>query len=180
LLESWQGQGEDAVAEYEKSIVVEAPLRAVYNQWTQFEEFPRFMEGVEEVRQLDDKRLHWRAKIAGVEREWHSEIVDQVPDRRIAWRNLRGAENAGAVLFDSVPEGTRVTLKLRYEPEGATENVGDALGFVSRRVSGDLERFKDFIEQRGRETGGWRGEIHGRTVNRDPDSSDTDPSFGRR
>jgi uncharacterized membrane protein len=148
----------------EKSIVVDAPIRQVYNQWTQFEEFPLFMEGVDEVRQLDDKRLHWRATIGGVEKEWHAEIVDQVPDQRIAWKNLRGAENAGADLFESAPDGTKVTLKLTYDPEGATENVGDALGFVSRRVEGDLERFKKFIEDRGRATGAWRGEIHGKKV----------------
>ena len=156
------------MAEIEKSIVVNAPLREVYNQWTQFEDFPRFMEGVLEVRQLDDKRLHWRARIGGIEKEWHAEIVDQVPDRRVAWRNLRGAENAGAVLFDAVPEGTKVTLKLTYEPDGATEAVGDALGLVSHRVEGDLERFKGFIEDRQRATGGWRGEIHGRDVHSDP------------
>jgi uncharacterized membrane protein len=155
------------MAEIEKSIVVNAPLREVYNQWTQFEDFPRFMEGVLEVRQLDDKRLHWRARIGGVEKEWHAEIVDQVPDRRVAWRNLRGAANAGAVLFDAVPGGTRVTLKLTYEPEGATETVGDVLGLVSHRVEGDLERFKAFIEDRQRATGGWRGEIHGRDVRPD-------------
>ncbi|HSD26060.1 MAG TPA: SRPBCC family protein [Vicinamibacteria bacterium] len=153
------------MAEIQKSIVVNAPLREVYNQWTQFEDFPRFMEGVLEVRQLDDKRLHWRARVGGVEKEWHAEIVDQVPDRRLAWRSLRGAENAGAVLFDAVPNGTRVTLKLRYDPEGAGESVGDALGFVSRRVEGDLERFKKFIEQRQHATGAWRGEIHGSEVN---------------
>jgi uncharacterized membrane protein len=152
------------MAEMEKSVVVHAPLREVYNQWTQFEDFPRFMEGVAEVRQLDDKRLHWRATVAGKEKEWHAEIVDQVPDRRIAWRALRGAENAGAVLFDAVPDGTRVTLKLVYDPEGAGEHVGDALGFVSRRVEGDLHRFTEFIEERQRATGGWRGEIHGRDV----------------
>ncbi len=154
------------MAEMEKSIVVDAPLREVYNQWTQFEEFPLFMEGVEEVRQIDDKRLHWRAKIGGAEKEWHAEIVDQVPDRRVAWKNLRGAANAGAVLFDSVPEGTRVTLKLVYEPEGPAEAIGDALGFLTRRVEGDLKRFKEFIEERGRATGGWRGEIHGRAVSK--------------
>jgi uncharacterized membrane protein len=157
------------MAEIEKSIVVNAPLREVYNQWTQFEDFPRFMEGVIEVRQLDDKRLHWRARIGGVEKEWHAEIVDQVPDRRVAWRNLRGTANAGAVLFDAVPEGTKVTLKLTYEPEGATENVGDVLGLVSHRVEGDLERFKGFIEGRQRATGAWRGEIHGREVRPDPE-----------
>jgi uncharacterized membrane protein len=154
------------MAEIEKSIVVDAPLRQVYNQWTQFEEFPLFMEGVEEVRQIDDKRLYWRAKVGGVEKDWHAEIVDQVPDRRVAWRNLRGAYNAGAVLFDPAPEGTRVTLKLVYEPEGATEKIGDALGVFERRVKGDLERFKDFIEERGRATGGWRGEIHGQHVSK--------------
>jgi uncharacterized membrane protein len=152
------------MAEIERSIDVEAPLREVYNQWTQFEEFPRFMEGVVEVRQIDEKRLHWRAKVGGTEKEWHAEIVDQVPDRRIAWKTLRGAETAGAVLFDPVPGGTRVTLKLVYDPEGVKENVGDLLGVVSRRVEGDLKRFKEFIEERGRATGGWRGEIHGQRV----------------
>ena len=154
------------MAEIEKSIVVEAPLRQVYDQWTQFEEFPLFMEGVEEVRQIDDKRLYWRAKVGGVEKEWHAEIVDQVPDRRVAWRNLRGTYNAGAVLFEPAPEGTRVTLKLVYEPEGATERIGDALGVLERRVEGDLDRFKEFIEERGRATGGWRGEIHGQAVSK--------------
>ena len=153
------------MAEIEKSIEVDAPLKDVYNQWTQFEEFPRFMEGVLAVRQLDEKRLHWRAKIGGVEKEWHSEIVDQVPDRRIAWKNLRGAWNAGAVLFEPVPGGTRVTLKLVYDPVGATENIGDKLGFVSRRVEGDLQRFQKFMEERKHATGAWRGEIHGRKVN---------------
>jgi uncharacterized membrane protein len=152
------------MAEMESSIVVDAPLREVYNQWTQFEDFPRFMEGVLAVRQLDDRRLHWRASVGGREREWHAEIVDQVPDRRIAWRSLRGALNAGAVLFESTPQGTKVTLKLLYEPEGATESIGSALGFVSRRVKGDLERFKEFMEDRERASGAWRGEIHGRSV----------------
>jgi uncharacterized membrane protein len=158
---------EDEMAEMEKSIVVDAPLREVYNQWTQFEEFPRFMEGVVEVRQLDDKRLYWRANIAGAEREWHAEIVDQTPDRRIAWKSLTGTDNGGAVLFRPLDgERTEVTLRIHYSPEGVTENVGDALGFVGRRVQGDLERFCDFMEERGRATGGWRGEIHGREVSR--------------
>ncbi|HVQ29640.1 MAG TPA: SRPBCC family protein, partial [Vicinamibacteria bacterium] len=117
-----------------------------------------------QVRQLDDKRLHWRAKVGGSEKEWEAEIVDQVPDQRIAWKNLLGAQNAGAVLFEAVPEGTKVTLKLVYEPEGVTEVVGDALGFLTRRVKGDLERFKEFMEDRERATGAWRGEIHGQTV----------------
>ena len=153
--------------EMEKSIVVDAPLREVYNQWTQFEEFPRFMDGVVEVRQIDDKRLYWRANIAGAEREWHAEIVDQTPDQRIAWRSLTGPENGGAVLFKPLADGrTEVTMRMQYNPEGMTENVGDALGFVGRRVQGDLERFCSFMEERGRATGGWRGEIHGQEVQR--------------
>lgn len=167
------------MAEMETSIVVDAPLREVYNQWTQFEDFPLFMEGVLEVRQLDDKRLHWRANVGGAEKEWHAEIVDQVPDRRIAWKNLRGALNAGAVQFESVPEGTRVTLKLAYGPEGPAEKIGDALGFVTRRVNGDLERFKEFMEGRQRATGAWRGEIHGRSVRQPEEASRHEkPSFG--
>jgi uncharacterized membrane protein len=153
------------MAELEKSIEVDAPLREVYNQWTQFEEFPQFMEGVVEVRQIDDKRLFWRANVAGAEREWHAEITDQTPDTRIAWKSVTGAENGGAVLFDARPEGkTKVTLRMQYNPEGVTENVGDALGFVGRRVQGDLERFRDLIEERRRASGGWRGEIHGSQV----------------
>ena len=155
------------MAEIEKSIDVEASIREVYNQWTQFEDFPRFMEGVIEVRQLDEKRLHWRAEIAGSEKEWHAEIVDQTPDQRIAWKHLRGADNAGAVLFEPLGRNrTKVTLRLVYTPEGPTETIGDALGFVSRRVEGDLGRFKKFIESRGRATGAWRGEIHGSSVTR--------------
>jgi uncharacterized membrane protein len=144
----------------EKSIEVEAALHEVYNQWTQFEEFPRFMEGVEEVRQLTDTRLHWRANIWGKTEEWEAEIYEQIPDRRIAWRSVAGAPNAGAVSF--APAGankTRVTLALNYQPLGAVEKVGDALGIVSARVEGDLKRFRDFIEERGRATGAWRGEI---------------------
>lgn len=149
----------------EKSIDVNAPLSAVYNQWTQFEEFPRFMEGVLEVRQLDDKRLHWRAKIAGKEKEWDAEIFEQVPDERIAWRSASGAMNTGQVWFQSLgPSETRISLKLNYDPEGAVENMAGALGVVGSRVQGDLKRFKEFIESRGHETGSWRGEIHGREI----------------
>jgi uncharacterized membrane protein len=144
----------------EKSIETDVPVQAAYNQWTQFEEFPKFMEGVKEVRQLDDKRLHWKAQVAGKEKEWDAEIVQQIPDQVIAWRSTSGASNAGEVRFDKAPAGkTRITLVLTYEPEGAVERVGDALGSVSRRVEGDLKRFKEFIEQHGRETGAWRGQI---------------------
>jgi uncharacterized membrane protein len=120
------------------------------------------MEGVEEVRQLDDKHLHWVAEIGGKKKEWDAEIYEQVPDHRIAWRSTTGTRNSGIV--DFLPKDshhTRVTLRMDYEPEGALERTGDALGTVSRRVEGDLERFKDFIQSRESETGGWRGEIHG-------------------
>ena len=146
----------------EKSIVVGVPVNTAYNQWTQFEEFPQFMEGVESVRQEGDTRLYWKANIAGKDIEWEAEITEQTPDRQIAWRSTTGTNNAGTVMFS--PEGgdqTRLTLRLEYEPEGFFENVGSALGFVDSRVEGDLERFKDFIESRGTETGAWRGEIHG-------------------
>ena len=144
----------------EKSIEVEAPLRAVYNQWTQFEEFSEFMDGVQEVRQIDEKRLYWRAEIAGKTADWEAEIYEQVPDTRIAWRSLTGAPNAGTVSFQELtPDLTRVNLMIDYQPLGAVEKIGDALGLVSGRVEGDLRRFKIFIEKRGVETGGWRGEI---------------------
>jgi uncharacterized membrane protein len=155
------------MASVEKSIEVNVPVRAAYNQWTQFEEFPRFMEGVEEVRQLDDKRLHWKAEIAGKTEEWDAEITEQIPDKRVAWTNTSGAKNAGVVTFHYVgPEKTRVNLVLDYEPAGAVENVGSALGLVDRRVKGDLDRFKEFIEARGHETGAWRGEIRNEDAER--------------
>ena len=152
------------MATIEQSIEVDAPLRPVYNQWTQFEEFPQFMEGVREVRQLDDKRLHWCAVVAGKEKEWDAEIVEQRPDERIAWTSRGGAWNSGVVTFHRLDDmRTKVMLQVEYDPQGVVENVGDALGVVSGRIKGDLERFKEFIERRGRETGGWRGEIqHGR------------------
>lgn len=144
----------------ERTIEVAAPRAAVYNQWTQFEDFPRFMEGVQEVHQMGSTRLHWKAAVAGVAKEWDSEIVEQVPESRIAWRSLTGAENSGVVRFEDCPAGTRVSLQLSYSPEGVLESLGDALGLLGRRIDGDLARFKKFIEARGRETGAWRGEIH--------------------
>ncbi|MBA4147852.1 MAG: SRPBCC family protein [Verrucomicrobia bacterium] len=146
----------------EKSIDVNAPIRAVYNQWTQFEEFPRFMDGIDQVQQLDNVRLHWKATVAGKTKEWDSEIVEQTPDKIISWRSIAGASNSGTVRFEAVDANTtKVLLNLNYEPESATEKVGGALGVASGKVEGDLKRFKEFIEQRGAETGGWRGEIHG-------------------
>ncbi len=148
------------MATVERSIEVNVPLKAVYNQWTQFEEFPRFMEGVKEVRQMGDKNLHWRAEIAGKDEEWDAEITEQHPDHRIAWRSTTGAPNAGVVTFHHIDDNTtRVMLQLDYEPQGVVEAVGSALGVVERRVKGDLERFKAFIEERGSATGAWRGEI---------------------
>lgn len=146
------------MSDHQKSIVVDRPVTTVYNQWTQFEEFPQFMEGVEQVTQLDDKRLHWVAEIAGARREWDAEIVDQVPDRRIAWRSLDGTPNGGVVTFTPEGNGTRVNLDLDVEPQGVVEKIGDKLGFVSKQAEGDLKRFKQFIESRGAETGGWRGQ----------------------
>lgn len=149
------------MATIEKSIAVEKPIQTVYNQWTQFEDFPEFMEGVEKVTQLDDTHLHWVAKIGPVEREWDAEIVQQIPDQAIAWRATDGSQNTGAVTFKSVAaDTTEVTLELEFEPQGLTEKAGDALGFVSKRAEGDLKRFKSFIEEQGRETGAWRGEVN--------------------
>jgi uncharacterized membrane protein len=149
----------------QKTIEVEAPVTTVYNQWTQFEQFPEFMEGVEEVKQLDDKHLHWVADIGGRKKEWDAEIIEQVPDEVIAWRSTTGAPNAGTVNFQPKdPNHTVVTLRMNYEPEGAMEKAGDSLGLVSRRVEGDLKRFRDFVQQRTTETGAWRGEIHGDRV----------------
>jgi uncharacterized membrane protein len=144
----------------EKSIEVNVPVRTAYNQWTQFEEFPRFMEGVKEVTQLDDTRLHWKAAIAGQDKEWDAEITEQTPDQRIAWTSRGGAINGGVVTFHRLSDArSKVMLQLEYAPQGVVESVGDALGVVSLRVQGDLERFKEFIEKRGRETGAWRGRV---------------------
>ncbi len=143
-----------------ESVDVSVPVRTAYNQWTQFEEFPQFMEGVEEIRQLDDKRLFWKTKIAGIAREFEAEITEQHPDHRVAWKSIGGAHHAGVVTFHRLSDTTsRVTVQLDTEPEGIVEKAGDALGIVKRRVKGDLERFKELIESRGVESGAWRGEV---------------------
>ena len=143
-----------------QSVEVAVPVTTAYNQWTQFEEFPRFMEGVEEVRQVDDSHLHWVAEIAGKREEWDAEITEQHPDERVAWKATGGKGNAGVVTFHRLNDDeTRVTVQLDWQPEGVVENVGAALGFDDRQVSKDLDRFKELIEARGRETGAWRGEI---------------------
>ena len=145
----------------EKSVEVAAPVRAVYNQWTQFEEFPRFMAGVKEVRQLDDTHVHWRAEIWGRDEEWEAQITEQVPDQRISWKSVSGPANAGTVRFESIePQSTRVRLTMGYEPRGVVERFGDALGLFSARVQSTVEEFKKFMEARGMESGGWRGRVH--------------------
>lgn len=144
----------------EKSIDVDVPVRAAYDQWTQFESFPQFMAGVESVQQLDDTHLHWKAEIGGVTREWDAEVVDQQPDERVTWRSTDGTTNAGTVSFAEKAPGTRVTLRLEFEPEGIVEKTADVLNIVDRRAEQDLERFKAFIEERnGAPTGAWRGEV---------------------
>ena len=150
---------------FESSIVVDVPVRVAYDQWTQFEEFPRFMDNVERVEQLDAKRLHWVAEIAGQKKEWTAEITDQTPDTRIAWRTTSGDQNDGAVLFGSHgPNQTEVTLRVDVDPQGPIETIGANLGILEAAVKSDLEHFKQFIESRGTPTGAWQGEIHGDEV----------------
>jgi uncharacterized membrane protein len=148
------------MASVTQSIDVHQGLSTVYNQWTQFETFPQFMEGVKKVRQLDDTHLHWVAEIAGREREWDAEITEQIPDQRISWTAVSGAANGGIVTFAPLSGGmTRVDLRIEYEPQDWMEKAAQATGLVEMRVRGDLERFKEFIEARGEETGGWRGRV---------------------
>ena len=143
-----------------ESIDVDVPVRTAYDQWTQFEEFPLFMEGVEKVEQLDDTRIAWTAEIGGIKKHWTAEITEQLPDERVAWHAVEGAKNAGVVTFHRLDDRkTRVTLQLEVEPEGPVESIGDALGLVGRQAKGDMERFKTFIESRGTETGAWRGTV---------------------
>jgi len=147
----------------EKKIEVAVPVSTVYNQWTQFEEFPRFMEGVQQVEQLSDERLHWVAEVAGKKKDWTARITRQVPDEVLAWTSEGGATNNGTVIFHSLdPEKTEVEVHMEVMPEDFQEQVGGALGFVGRQIEGDLKRFKEFIETHGTETGAWRGEVsHG-------------------
>ncbi len=143
-----------------KTIEVDRPVRSVYNQWTQFEDFPRFMAGVKQVTQIDDTHVHWEAEIWGRNVEWDAEITEQDPDRRISWRSINGTPNAGTVRFEPLGEDrTRVRLVMAYEPQGAVENVGDALGLLDARVQSTVRDFKKFIESRGTETGSWRGSV---------------------
>jgi uncharacterized membrane protein len=144
----------------EESVEVNVPVSTAYNQWTQFEEFPKFMEGIKDVRQLDDTHLHWVAEIGGHTEEWDAEITEQKPDERIAWKATGGKQNAGVVTFHRLSDQTsKIMLQLDWESEGMVEKIGAALGQDDRKVEGDLERFKDLIERRGTESGAWRGEV---------------------
>jgi uncharacterized membrane protein len=144
----------------EKVIEVGCPIHTVYNQWTQFEEFPRFMPGVKEVRQLDDTHVHWHVQIWGKEEEWDAEITEQEPDKRVSWKSVSGPPNAGTVRFEPLgPNRTRVRLVMAYEPQGTVESAGNTAGVFSARVQNTIDGFKQFIEAQGQETGGWRREI---------------------
>jgi uncharacterized membrane protein len=149
------------MSQVQKSIDVDVPVHAAYNQWTQFETFPQFMSGVESITQVDDTHTHWVTDIAGIEREFDAEIVEQHPDERVAWRSTGGeSKHAGVVTFHRLAEDkTRVMVQIDWEPTSLVEKVGSAIHLDDQRVAGDLERFKEFIEARGRETGGWRGDV---------------------
>jgi uncharacterized membrane protein len=144
-----------------ESVDVDVPIRIAYNQWTQFEDFPQFMSGVTEIRQLDDTTTHWKTDIDGVKREFDATITEQLPDERVAWTSTEGSKQAGVVTFHRLADSrTRVTCQMDFEPQGFAETAGDKLGFLDRQVKGDMKRFKDFIESRGGvETGGWRGQV---------------------
>ncbi|MGA6162162.1 SRPBCC family protein [Amycolatopsis magusensis] len=143
-----------------ETVEVGVPVSTAYNQWTQFESFPEFMEGVEEVRQLDDTHTHWKVKIGGAEREFDATITEQHPDERVAWRSDDGPRHAGVITFHRIDDNrTRVTAQMDIDPEGFIENVGDKLGVLDRRIKGDMKRFESFIESRGRESGSWRGDV---------------------
>ena len=157
---SSDGQGRSNIQETEESIDIDVPVRTAYNQWTQFEEFPRFMATVESVEQIDDSHLHWRANVAGKMKEWDAELTQQIPDQMIEWRSTNGPKNGGVVTFNKIREGkTRVKLRMWYEPETTMEKVGGALGGVKLTAKGNLMRFAQMLEKRGQETGAWRGEI---------------------
>lgn len=144
----------------DKSVEVDQPISTVYNQWTQFEDFPRFMDGVERIEQVDDRHTHWVVKVAGATREWDAEIAEQEPDEAIAWRAVGDTGHSGRVTFDRLADDkTRVNLHMEFQPDGLLEKAGDAVGVVDRQVQGDLDRFKEFIEAPGYETGSWRGEV---------------------
>lgn len=148
------------MATIEESVDVQVPVRTAYDQWTQFEQFPSFMESVDQVQQEDDKHLRWVASIAGDRREWRAEITEQHPDHRVAWKALDAAGPHGVVTFHKLSDDeTRVMVQMDYEPEGAKESLGSALGLDSHSVKRDLNSFKELIEQQGSASGAWRGNV---------------------
>ena len=155
-----KSRGSGAMSSIEESIELSVPVSTAYNQWTHFEEFPRFMDSVQEVKQLDDTHLHWRASVAGKPKEWDAEITEQIPDQRIAWRSTSGVKNAGVVTFHKLADNrTKVMLQMDYQPDTVNEKIGDVLGAVKLTAKGNLRRFKDLVEGRGVETGAWRGTV---------------------
>jgi uncharacterized membrane protein len=144
----------------EESIEIQVPVTTAYNQWTQFESFPQFMDGIERVEQQDDRHLHWVAAVGGDKREWDAEITEQHPDHRVAWKAIDQDGPNGVVTFHKLDDGnTKVMVQMAYEPEGMTESIGSFVGLDSHRVKKDLESFKEFIEGRSHETGAWRGNV---------------------
>ena len=151
----------------EKSIDVDVPISTAYNQWTQFEEFPRFMSGVDSIQQVDDTHLHWKVSVGGVDREFDAEVTEQHPDERVAWKSTGGPQHAGVVTFHRIDDDkTRVTVQMDWEPEGFVEKAGAMLQVDDMQVGNDLKRFKELIESQGFESGAWRGD-----VDREPDAT---------
>jgi uncharacterized membrane protein len=143
-----------------ESVDVAVPVHTAYNQWTQFEEFPQFMEGVREIRQVNDTLTHWVVEVGGIKREFDAQITEQHPDERVAWTSVDGPRHAGVVTFHRLDDShSRVTAQMEIDPEGFVESVADKTGVLDRRVKGDLKRFREFIENRGQETGSWRGDV---------------------
>ena len=157
------------MATIEKSIDVGVPVSVAYDQWTQFEEFPQFMDGIVEVKQLDDTHLHWVADIDGERKEWKAEVIEQEPDRVVAWRSVEGLENSGRVEFEPIDSGTRVSVAMQYDAEGVKESIGALFGVDGRQVANDLESFRELVEAREVPTGAWRGTVEsGDVVDSDP------------
>jgi uncharacterized membrane protein len=155
-----KNKGSGDASSIAESIEVNVPVKTAYNQWTQFEDFPQFMDSVKEIRQIDNKHLHWRAKVAGEEKQWDVEITEQVPDQRIAWRSTNGVRNGGVVTFHKISDNcTRIMLQMDYEPDGPLEALGDAVGAVRMEARANLKNFKEMLEKRGSETGAWRGKV---------------------
>ena len=157
------------MATIETSVELEVPVRVAYNQWTQFEEFPQFMDGIVEEKQLDDTHLHWVADIDGERKEWKAEVIEQEPDRVVAWRSVEGLENSGRVEFEPIDAGTRVSVAMQYDAERMKESLGALFGVDGRQVANDLESFRELVEAREVPTGAWRGTVEsGDVVENDP------------